>query len=283
MTSSDGDDSVTVKFTFIRHGESTDNLRSVWAGWRDSKLSNHGKHQSEALAEFFADTSLTAIHSSTLERAFLTAKALQAAQSSFVPLETSPLLREQNFGRGEGQRYDVRKKPRLSFEEHIAQGIFIPPFNRSDRYPGGESLDDVSKRADAIVKDIILPYVKKATREGIQDMHIAFVSHGIFIAELITLLAAQGGSSLRPKQFRGLRNTGWTLVTVKAIRDSEDDGQEVYPPVVQIVQHNSCTHLDTLVRQKGGIGSSAYDPGQKDIRSFMSSSRETRLKEVPLN
>lgn len=172
--------------------------------------------QAEALAESFANTNLTVIHSSPLERAFLTAKALQAAQTNFVPLQTSQLLREQNFGRGEGQKYDVRKKPHLSFEEHVARGMFISPSNRSHRYPDGESLDDVEKRADSVVENIILPYVEKATREGIQNMHIAFVSHGIFIAELIASLAAQGGSRPRPSQFRGLRNTGWTLVTVKA-------------------------------------------------------------------
>ncbi|KAG6900052.1 hypothetical protein C0993_003683 [Termitomyces sp. T159_Od127] len=173
--------------------------------------------QAEALAKSFANINLTVIYSSPLERAFLTAKALQAAQPNFVPLETSPLLREQHFGCGEGQKYDARKKPHLSFEEHVSQGIFIPPLNRSDRYPDGESLDDVAKRADIVVENIILPNVKKATREGVQNMHIAFVSHGIFIAELIASLAARGGSRPQPNQFRGLRNTGWTLVIVKAI------------------------------------------------------------------
>ncbi|KAI9458819.1 hypothetical protein F5148DRAFT_1219875 [Russula earlei] len=32
----------SVILTFIRHGESTDNLRSIWAGWKDAPLSNHG-------------------------------------------------------------------------------------------------------------------------------------------------------------------------------------------------------------------------------------------------
>ncbi|KAG6897645.1 hypothetical protein C0992_012624 [Termitomyces sp. T32_za158] len=244
--------------------------------------------QAEALAKSFANTNLTVIHSSPLERALLTAKALQAAQPNFVPLQISPLLREQNFGRGEGQKYDVRKKPHLSFKEHVAQGIYITPFNRSDRYPDGESLDDVAKRADNVVENIILPYVEKATREGNQNMHIAFVSHGIFIAELIASLAAQSGSRPRPSQFRGLRNTGYTRVVVKAVvrkRDflverDEGDAQDVHLPVVEVTQHNLCTHLDGLVRQKGGIGRAVYDPGQKDIRSyFKPSSRETSQQE----
>lgn len=34
-----------ITFTFIRHGESVDNIRTdphLWAGWRDSPLTMHG-------------------------------------------------------------------------------------------------------------------------------------------------------------------------------------------------------------------------------------------------
>ncbi|KAG6909124.1 hypothetical protein DXG01_001876 [Tephrocybe rancida] len=176
-------------------------------------LSSDLKQQAEALGRSFAGTTLTAIHSSPLERAFLTAKALQTTQPNFVSLETSPLLREQSFGVGEGQSYDVQKESHLSFEEHVAQGKYIQAYNRSDRYPGGESLNDVARRAETVVEDIMLPYMRQAAKEGIRDMHIVFVSHGIFIAELISALACQGGKKPNPIEFRHLKNTGWTLVT----------------------------------------------------------------------
>lgn len=31
-----------ITVTCVRHGESTDNLRQVWAGWKDAPLSQHG-------------------------------------------------------------------------------------------------------------------------------------------------------------------------------------------------------------------------------------------------
>ncbi|KAG6812560.1 hypothetical protein H0H92_002212 [Tricholoma furcatifolium] len=237
---------VTVKFTFVRHAESVDNL------------------QAEVLAMSFSDTTLTAIHASPLERAFLTAKALQAAQPDSVPLETSPLLREQNFGLGEGQRYDVRRQPHLSFDEHIARGIFIPAHNRSKKYPDGESLNDVAARADTVVRDIILPYVQRAAADSIEDVHVAIVSHGIFISELITSLASQAGQKIQPNQFRGMKNTGWTLVAVKTSPGWKNDRQNGL--AVEIIEQNWCKHLDALVRQKGGIGSATYDPGQMGMQ-----------------
>ncbi|KAF8073718.1 phosphoglycerate mutase-like protein [Lyophyllum atratum] len=264
-------DEVTVQFTFIRHGESTDNLRSVWAGWRDSELSNHA----EALAKSFASTSLTAIHSSPLKRALTTAETLKKSQAAPIPLHTSPLLREQNFGRGEGQRYDVRRESALSLVEHIAKGKYPSTYNRSERFPDGESLNDVAGRADQVVQDLILPYVQKAAQEGTDSMHVAFVSHGIFIKELVASLLRQ--SVGKAQAFHGgLSNTGWVLMTVKvkvrldrfpSLRHKAAD-VDVSFPYVRVVKFNSCEHLHGLVRQKGGIGSAAFDPTQKDIRSF---------------
>ncbi|RDB17981.1 hypothetical protein Hypma_000741 [Hypsizygus marmoreus] len=249
---SDSDSShVTVKFTFIRHGESIDNLHSVWAGWKDSPLSNHGKKQAEALAISFADIKLTAIHSSPLKRAFTTAEALWNVQSHpKPPLTTSLLLREQHFGQGEGQRYDVRREPGVSLEEHITRGKYPALRGRHEQYPEGESLNDVARRAEQVVQEVVLP-------------------HGIFIGELVTSLLRRTSNiqdGLNPREYRGLRNTGWTLVAVHVKHEQEENDDGFVH--VQVVKQNSCQHLDGLVRQKGGIANAAYDPKQKDIRAF---------------
>ncbi|KAG6820712.1 hypothetical protein H0H93_012765 [Arthromyces matolae] len=190
-------------------------------------------------------TKITAIHSSPLQRALLTAQAVQSAQPVSVPLETSPLLKEENFGQGEGKRYDGKRQPHLSFEEHIARGIFIPPTDRNDRFPDGESRNDVAKRAQIVVSDIILPYVRTAVEGGIQDLNVVFVSHGIFISELIAALLRQGGEEPRSGQFRGMKNTAWTLLTVKANAASDRKDGQIFE--VQVIEHNSYRHLDTLV------------------------------------
>jgi len=31
-----------ITVTLVRHGESTDNLKRIWAGWKDAPLSQHG-------------------------------------------------------------------------------------------------------------------------------------------------------------------------------------------------------------------------------------------------
>ena len=44
--------------------------------------------------------------------------------------------------------------------------------------------------------------------------------------------------------------------------------ESLRPLSVRITATDVTTHLDGLVRQKGGVGSSGYDEKQKDIRAF---------------
>jgi len=113
---------------------------------------------------------------------------------------------------------------------------------------------------------MIFPYVRRAAKEGTDSVHVVFVSHGIFIRELVASLLRHGGDKAEPG-YRGLKNTGWVLVAV-TVKEWQGQSVDASLPRVRIVQYNSCEHLAGLVRQKGGIGSAAYDPNQKDIRSF---------------
>jgi broad specificity phosphatase PhoE len=159
------------------------------------------------------------IFSSPLKRAFMTAKALQNAQSDPKPsIETSLLLREQHYGMGEGRRYDVRREPHLSLADHFAKGKFPPLRGRAERFPDGESLEDVAARAEEAIEQLMIPYVRKAAREGTDEMHIAFVSHGLFIGEAIAALMRRDRRNvegINARDYRGLRNTGWTRVIVQ--------------------------------------------------------------------
>lgn len=95
--------------TLVRHGESVDNLTALWAGHRDSPLSNHGFNQSLRLADSFRDVPVDAIYTSDLQRARTTAENVMNANESLPKpaFTVSPLLREQNFGDAEGQPWDV--------------------------------------------------------------------------------------------------------------------------------------------------------------------------------
>jgi broad specificity phosphatase PhoE len=125
---------------------------------------------------------------------------------------------------GEGQRYDVRREPDLSLADHFAKGKFPPLRGRTERFPEGESLEDVAARAEEAIAQLGVPYIRKAAREGTDGMHIAFVSHGLFIGEAIAALMRKdkrNAEGINARDYRGLRNTGWTRVIVLVkVRDT---------------------------------------------------------------
>ena len=223
--------------------------------------------QAEALGASFSNTNLTTIYSSPLKRALMTAEILHNLQSDpKPPIETSLLLREQHYGLGEGQRYDIRREPGLSLADHFTKGKFPPLRGRTERFPEGESLEDVAARAEEAVEQFAVPCVLKAAREGTDGIHIAFVSHGMFIWEAIAALMRRGkhnAEGIDARDYRGLRNTGWTRVTVQIrVRDTccpyacglkpnrqknESLGDDVMN--IQVSARNICNHLDNLVSE----------------------------------
>ncbi|THV00826.1 phosphoglycerate mutase-like protein [Dendrothele bispora CBS 962.96] len=270
----------TVSYTFIRHGESTDNLKSVWAGWKDAPLSNHGMKQARSLGRWFAtnNTHFTTIYSSTLQRAVMTADAILEHQvDPKPPLIKSISLREQHFGQAEGHLYRQTRDPNLTLEEHYSRGIFPHLRSRSESFPGGESKDDLAKRAEDVIRDIILPSIVEAMKEGRTDYHVAIVSHGLFIKELIDRLLKRRAGVFPEIKYQGLRNTGWTRILIGIdgnVPSSSKNTSKAAPDLssspllVRITQVNRHEHLDSISRQKGGIGSAAHDPKQKGIRDF---------------
>ncbi|KAI0252446.1 phosphoglycerate mutase, partial [Lactifluus subvellereus] len=257
----------------IRHGESTDNLRSIWAGWRDAPLSNHG--MSRALGEFFADTHFTAIHTSDLKRAFTTAQALHERQKDPKPtFDSSELLRELNCGIAEGKPFSRRLDPDSTLEEQMEMGIYPILYGADEKFPGGESGNDLAERAKKAITQLVLPHVWQAAKQGRTEIHVAIVAHGLCISNMITELL---GMSVNINEgelgaYDGLLNTAWTRVVIDI--EGAQKGQPMavdkeHPLLVmRVTDINRHSHRDTIVRQKGGIGRAAYDPKQKDIRAF---------------
>ncbi|KXN88272.1 hypothetical protein AN958_07731 [Leucoagaricus sp. SymC.cos] len=202
----------------------------------------------------------------------MTAEAIRDAQAEpKPPIKPSALLREQNYGSGEGKRWDSRRIPGLSLDEHFERGIYPVLRGRCERFPGGESLDDLAARANDTIDQILLPHVWD---EDNYEAHVAVVSHGLFLAELITALVRQDPAqqTIQPRDFRGMKNTAWTRVRVTAQKSAPGEKpsckEKLMPLVVQVTNINNSDHLSSLKRQRGGIGSSAHDSRQKDIRGF---------------
>lgn len=164
-----------------------------------------------------SNTHFLAIHASPLKRAFLTAQAVRDAQPEpQPPLTTSLLLREQTFGIAEGKHGIREMLPGLSLEDHFARKLYPVLHSRAHKFPQGESLDDLAARANKAVDDLLLPYVWSAARAGDQELHVAIVSHGLCISELVPALLVRDESGVHPgHQYHGLLNTAWIRVTVK--------------------------------------------------------------------
>ena len=148
-----------------------------------------------------------------MSRAATTAQAIYDQHPLPKPLLVkNPLIREQHFGDAEGHPYSVKNLTGLSTEECYAQNIFPHLRRRDASFPNGESREDLARRAERAVNDILLPYVPEATNE---DIRIAIVSHGLFIREMVdAVMKLDETSSSVLQDYRGLRNTGWTRMTL---------------------------------------------------------------------
>ncbi|KAK4049287.1 hypothetical protein OIV83_004224 [Microbotryomycetes sp. JL201] len=209
--------SVTV--TMIRHGESLDNL----TGQRDAPLSNHGYNQSIRLGQHFADTPITAIYTSDLARAQTTARNVAAHNKSQPPppVIVSPLLREQFFGLAEGSPWNsgAYSSHHLPWEDHRQ-------FKLAEH---AESLNQVGKRADLVLRHFVLPHVVQAAKEFDQQQsrhgqddnqsgqhHVLLVAHGIWLSEMMyAFKRAEQGPQARFIKTGGYQNTGWSRLQVE--------------------------------------------------------------------
>lgn len=137
------------------------------------------------------------------------------ATSSRIPFHVSPALREQNFGTGEGKKV-IKKDNCLSLKAHYAKGLFPILYARSEKFPGGESVEDVRIRAEGFIEDVMMALRKEEQNDKDLTRTVGVVSHGIFIGELVAALVRKGGvgPQMDMKNLRGMKNTAWTKVEV---------------------------------------------------------------------
>lgn len=132
-----------------------------------------------------------------------------------LPLREFTILREQNFGAGEGMRFS-KKEPGLSLADHYSKGKFPAVYSRHDKFPEGESLDDLAQRADTVINDILFPHLLEE-KEGDITRTIAIVSHGLFIGELLAAILRRNhdrDATFNNHHSWGMKNTAWTKVAV---------------------------------------------------------------------
>lgn len=142
---------------FIRHGETALNASRTLQP-ADTPLSARGIAQAEAVAARLALMKPVAVWSSDMPRALQTAQAIAAAAGG-LPLQTSTLLHERNFGDLRG-----RLHASLGFD---ALGLVEAP-------PNGESMADFEARADEA-------FAQALRLRASLDGPLVVVSHGLVI------------------------------------------------------------------------------------------------------
>ncbi len=128
-----------------RHAETEWNrLRRIQGGGSDTPLNETGLRQVKCLAGRLATEKLSAIVSSPLGRAKITAEAI-AREHGNIPVELEPDLREIDAGELEG---------RMVAEIGGGLGLLLTAVttNGLPKLPGGESLADVRDRAWRVIE-----------------------------------------------------------------------------------------------------------------------------------
>lgn len=157
----------------IRHGETALNASRTMQP-ADTPLSPRGLAQAQAVAARLAPLRPAAVLSSDLPRALQTAQAIAAAAGG-LPIQTSALLHERNFGELRGRPHDS-----LGFN----------PLVMLEAPAGGESMATFLARADRAFDELLQ---LRATLHG----PLVVVSHGLVIrAWLATRVQLPAGREL---------------------------------------------------------------------------------------
>jgi probable phosphoglycerate mutase len=151
----------------VRHAETTWNRERRMQGTTDTKLSDTGRAQADALARRLADETFSALYSSDLSRARDTARVI--ARHSGRELRLDPRLRERRFGVFEGLTADeIRARYPEEYECFASRD---PDYE----VPGGESARGFMRRCLGCLAEIA---------ERHEGGEIVVVTHGLVLDAL---------------------------------------------------------------------------------------------------
>jgi broad specificity phosphatase PhoE len=154
-----------------RHGETDWNVAEVFRGRADVALNETGVKQAEMLGEYLSGVIVDAVYSSPLQRALKTAEVIAGYHG--LEVNTARGLIDFDYGEWQGLSHqEVKDRYRRLYADWLSHPDQV-------RMPGGESLEDVRKRAVAVV-------------DGIMERHpggrVVLVSHRVVHKILICAL-----------------------------------------------------------------------------------------------
>jgi len=138
------------KLILARHGETVWNVEKIYRGRADVNLDEMGIKQAELLGKCLNSWGLEAIYSSPLRRALDTANIVARYQKISVHIAEGLI----DFDYGEWQSLPEQEVKRLYPTLH--NEWHNNP--HKVKMPGGESLEDVRRRAIKVVNDVLARY-----------------------------------------------------------------------------------------------------------------------------
>lgn len=201
-----------------RHGETDWNVGEVFRGRADVPLNQTGQAQAQALGRHLAGLDIGAVYSSPLKRAMDTAAAIAGHHDLEVTVVDE--LMDIDFGQwqGLGQAEIKSRYPELHRQWQEQPHLVA--------FPGGESLDDVARRAMRVVD--------RAVESG--GSSTVLVSHRVVSKLLICCLLGLDSS-----HFWNIRLdvTGTTIFEYEGGRFT-------------LTRHNDTSHLEPALRHTLG-------------------------------
>ncbi len=210
------------EFYFVRHGESTGNLKNIIQGHRDYPLSDRGKEQAKRVAQWFKDRGISLIFTSPLTRARETAEIIREKIGVMDFIEDENLM-ELDTGIFSGKVLDEipAKYPDAwkSFQQKSWEGV-----------PEAERTDSIYRRAEKhwnLLLSLLSQnstFTQKNTQKNKQrnkKISVITVSHAGFIQWLIK--ASFGHREWMP--LFPMSNTGISLF---AIKNTSTEGINTY-------------------------------------------------------
>lgn len=150
------------RIILVRHGETTWNIEGRYQGQEDTPLSEKGLRQGRLLAEGLRNVQIDVAIASPLQRSFKTCKF--CADLHGLEVQADERLLEINHGSWEGVLApDIEAQYPGEFHAwHTAPETVLMP-------GGGESLEDVRKRARAAFDEYATKYVGKTVLVAAHD------------------------------------------------------------------------------------------------------------------
>ena len=229
-----------MKLYLIRHGETVDNVAGLYAGSRDSTLTNHGVEQTERLGDYLARNGVrfTHIFASPLSRAYKTAEAVWKAQTTRLKdgltgeipsIVKVPEIIERDFGYFEGKPFSSRPG------SHRYTGDAST--DKTHEQPGFvdvESEESMAIRIDTFLNDQFLPLFDEDSTDS--ELVVAVVSHGMLLTHFWrrlllrlprkSLTIASEITATRDnialEHIGGWSNTGYMELAIRKVEDSDE-------------------------------------------------------------